>query len=203
MIPLDVTDVRWAACLPGWFLVLSCSVLTVICRALRVCLCFPQYARDWGLESIETLVRGTQLGVELECEPLHLPPQPSPACPGLGNKEQEPSSPEELSDGSAPYRVVRGPWVCQPKGRGPGALVCFLWKWNQCVCVYLNKLFLKKIYLFLALLYLCCCAGFSPVAMCGPLIAVASLVAELGCAGFRTLGSRAIEHRLNRHGPRA
>ena len=42
-------------------------------------------------------------------------------CPGLGNKEQDPVL-QELSGGSA----VRGPWVCQRKGKGPGALGCFL-----------------------------------------------------------------------------
>ena len=56
-----------------------------------------------------------------------------------------------------------------------------------CVCVF-KQAFFFFFNLFLALLYLCCCAGFSPVAVRRPLIAVASLGAELGCAGFSTLG---------------
>ena len=52
--------------------------------------------------------------------------------------------------------------------------------------LYLSIIF--KIYLFLALLGLCCCTGFSPAAVLGLLIAVASLVAECGlsrASGFQ------------------
>ena len=63
--------------------------------------------------------------------------------------------------------------------------------------------------LFLAVLGLHCCVGFSPVAargdyslvaVCGVLISVASLVCRawaLGCVGFSSCGFQALELRLN------
>ena len=72
--------------------------------------------------------------------------------------------------------------------------------------MYFFKVF---IYLFLPVLFLCCCAGFSlvVVVMHGLLIAVASLVAEHGlwgtwasvvaAPGFSSCGSWTLEPRLN------
>ena len=78
-----------------------------------------------------------------------------------------------------------------------------------------SLLFYLFIYLFLAVLGLCCCIGFSLVAesedcslveVCGLLIVVASLAAEhrlsggrpsvVGAHGLSTCGSQALEHRL-------
>ena len=47
----------------------------------------------------------------------------------------------------------------------------------------LKKSFYLLTYLYLAVLGLCCCVNFSLVAVCGLLVAVASLVAEYGLEG--------------------
>lgn len=70
------------------------------------------------MESVETLVQGTQPGVELEFNPgvspePALPTTPHPLTyPGLENKEPEPCFPEELSNGSPLYGVVKGAPGC-------------------------------------------------------------------------------------------
>ena len=83
------------------------------------------------------------------------------------------------------------------------------------------KSFFKNIYLFLAVLGLCCCVGFSlvvesggysPVGAPGLPIAAASLVVERGlwgsqasvvaACGLTSCGSRTLEHRLNCCGAR-
>ena len=70
----------------------------------------------------------------------------------------------------------------------------------------------KFIYLFMAVLSLSCCVGFSLVvangayplvAVCGLLIVVASPAAERGLLGFSSCSSGALEHRLNSYGAQA
>ena len=64
---------------------------------------------------------------------------------------------------------------------------------------FIIKLIFKKFYLFLGMLGLCCYMGFSLVAVCGILIAGASLVVEqlLSSMWAQEFGSWALEHRLN------
>ena len=70
-------------------------------------------------------------------------------------------------------------------------------------------------YLFLAVLGLCCCVGFSLIAasggyslamVCGLLVLVASLVVEayrIAACGLSSCGSLALERRLNSSGAQA
>jgi len=89
---------------------------------------------------------------------------------------------------------------------------------SQIICEIAMKLeFLKNIYLFLAVLGLCGCLGFSLVAESGSyssfqlagflLQSMGSRVCELQeliyIHRLRSCGSRAVEHRLSSHGARA
>ena len=82
-------------------------------------------------------------------------------------------------------------------------IVCGDISFCLCVCVFLTILF---IYLFLAVLGLCCCAGFSLVAVSGLLVAEWLLLLQSLDSrheGFSSCGSRALEHRLSSCGDRA
>ena len=60
-----------------------------------------------------------------------------------------------------------------------------------------NKVLFLFIIIFLAVLGLCCCMGFSLVAVCRPLISVVSLVLACRLQGFSSCSSWALDCRLN------